>query len=560
MSYLRIRPWAQKLLAASALGLSIWGLGATGVALWQDTVIESTQAEIAEAKLTYSRLQEELQAYQGQVAVIANRFSQSPSTGPDLSADVVDIAALSRNLADALARMSTDLDISEAERQRIIRSRDMLHDRIRELEAALGTAEGTIARLRGETARLNADLAESRAETRALIATRGALRGEVAGLEGGLADARRTIAALESQVAGLSEDLAATRTDRAALAQDRAALARRVAALGTALERAHRHNAEVEARTREITGRLAKARSVSLLAAVDRTAVEALASETTAILSDLREARERRAVVEAAIAAILADLERLAGPPSRADGAPGDPVARARALIAALETLQATQADIVARLGERSRGEIDLVERLMDKAGVDLATLIDPPPDDLGQGGPWIDLDEARGPAARLHLAVAALNRDVARVEALRDLAACVPWVAPVDYYHLTSPFGPRKDPINGRNAMHEGVDLAGWPGLAVRAPSAGEVTFAGSKTGYGKLVEIDHGCGIVTRYGHLRRIEVSRGERVSHRQTIGKLGNTGRSTGPHVHYEILLDGEPVDPAKFMEAGRHVFR
>ena len=107
---------------------------------------------------------------------------------------------------------------------------------------------------------------------------------------------------------------------------------------------------------------------------------------------------------------------------------------------------------------------------------------------------------------------------------------------------------------------MHYGIDLAGVYHSPVRATAPGVVVRVGWNGSYGRVVEIDHGLGLRTRYGHLHRILVKRGQKVGFRRKIGQMGNSGRSTGAHVHYEILVNGKPLDPAKFMEAGEHVLK
>ena len=119
----------------------------------------------------------------------------------------------------------------------------------------------------------------------------------------------------------------------------------------------------------------------------------------------------------------------------------------------------------------------------------------------------------------------------------------------------MSSPFGVRTDPFLGRPAMHTGIDLRGDIGEPAHATAAGKVTIAGWDGGYGNMVEIDHGNGLATRYGHLSEIDVKVGQIVRIGQVIGKIGSTGRSTGPHLHYETRINGEPVDPQKFLRAG-----
>lgn len=144
--------------------------------------------------------------------------------------------------------------------------------------------------------------------------------------------------------------------------------------------------------------------------------------------------------------------------------------------------------------------------------------------------------------------------------KALHSLLACAPLAPPVDYYNLTSPFGNRKDPFTKKPDWHEGVDLGAWPGTRVRATAPGVVTYAGRKGGYGRFVLVDHGCRIETAYGHLKSIDVKKGDIVDYRDTLGRVGSTGRSTGPHVHYEVRIEGKPVDPYQLIEAGRYVFK
>lgn len=140
--------------------------------------------------------------------------------------------------------------------------------------------------------------------------------------------------------------------------------------------------------------------------------------------------------------------------------------------------------------------------------------------------------------------------------EQVAKLMKTLPLTAPLDKYNFESPFGVRHDPFNGRAAMHTGVDLSGPYKTPVMSTAPGTVVFAGYSTGYGKLVEIDHGNGIHTKYGHLNRILVNVGQKIGKHNPIGLLGSSGRSTGPHVHYEVVVNGTPQDPEKFLEAGK----
>ena len=138
------------------------------------------------------------------------------------------------------------------------------------------------------------------------------------------------------------------------------------------------------------------------------------------------------------------------------------------------------------------------------------------------------------------------LNRNV-------QLAA-QPAGPPVTGGYVSSLYGMRIDPFTGDVSMHSGMDFAGSEGEAVEAVAAGVVTWAGDRSGYGNMVEIDHGNGYATRYGHNQAILVHVGEIVKKGQEIALMGSTGRSTGPHVHFEVLYNGVAIDPAKFVKA------
>ncbi len=124
----------------------------------------------------------------------------------------------------------------------------------------------------------------------------------------------------------------------------------------------------------------------------------------------------------------------------------------------------------------------------------------------------------------------------------------------PIERGWISSYFGRRTDPITGKKAFHEGIDFAGKRGSEVVAVAAGVVTWSGKRHGYGNLVEINHGGGLVTRYGHNQKNLVKVGDKVEKGQIIARMGSTGRSTGPHVHFEVLRDGKPVNPIKYVQA------
>lgn len=151
-----------------------------------------------------------------------------------------------------------------------------------------------------------------------------------------------------------------------------------------------------------------------------------------------------------------------------------------------------------------------------------------------------------------------------ARLEEARyyeDMVNSLPLGDPVRVeYRLTSPFGIRTDPFTRRPNWHGGLDIAAYFRAPVTATGPGKVIFAGVKSGYGSVVDIDHGFGFVSRYGHLSSITVKKGDEVALGDTVGLMGSSGRSTGPHLHYEVLFFGKGYDPAEFLKAGKHVHK
>lgn len=134
--------------------------------------------------------------------------------------------------------------------------------------------------------------------------------------------------------------------------------------------------------------------------------------------------------------------------------------------------------------------------------------------------------------------------------------AATIPAGEPIGKGWMSSPYGYRQDPISGKRAWHDGVDFAGRLGSPVLAVAGGVVTFAGERWGYGKLVEVTHGSGYVTRYAHALKISVEEGQVVRRGDQVAEMGSSGRSTGPHVHLEVLKNGESVNPWKYVQAER----
>lgn len=150
------------------------------------------------------------------------------------------------------------------------------------------------------------------------------------------------------------------------------------------------------------------------------------------------------------------------------------------------------------------------------------------------------------------------LGLSLERMEALEDGLASVPSVAPASRGSISSGFGYRRDPFTGHGAMHAGLDFRAGYGAPIYAAAKGRISFVGTKSGYGKTVEIDHGNGLTTRYAHMSAYRARVGQEVPAGSVIGAIGSSGRSTGPHLHFEVRINDRAVNPRPFLEAAPHV--
>src|SRR5213080_2221285 len=170
-------------------------------------------------------------------------------------------------------------------------------------------------------------------------------------------------------------------------------------------------------------------------------------------------------------------------------------------------------------------------------------------------GGPFVPV-KLSADAGAFERQLYRINLTRTQVQRLNATLALVPYRKPViGEVKFTSGFGVRSDPFLGRPAMHTGLDFRAATSDPVRATANGKVVSSGWQGGYGRMVEVDHGNGLATRYGHMSEINVKIGDPVRIGQVVGLVGSTGRSTGPHLHYETRIDGEAVDPQKFLRAG-----
>jgi murein DD-endopeptidase MepM/ murein hydrolase activator NlpD len=223
-------------------------------------------------------------------------------------------------------------------------------------------------------------------------------------------------------------------------------------------------------------------------------------------------------------------------------------------LEARLEGLQAALGERLARVATRAGEEVRRLRGMIRRTGLDLARF--DAPTSAGVGGPLVPVDSRILDGAGFEAGLASVRRALGDGARLRRLAATLPLSRPIrGESSVSSPFGTRLDPFTRGLALHTGLDLKAEYGEPARATAPGRVTAAESAGGYGNMVELDHGHGLTTRFGHLARIAVHPGQRVAVGDVIGFVGSTGRSTGAHLHYETRIDGEPVDPQRFLGAG-----
>ncbi len=223
-------------------------------------------------------------------------------------------------------------------------------------------------------------------------------------------------------------------------------------------------------------------------------------------------------------------------------------IAKAQALLDRMERKQATTLDLIE---ENYQSRAQQIRGMLTALGVQAGKTAKGERI-AGLGGPFVAPREPKNASSfdrqlyRISLARIEYNN-------LTRTLNSIPIRKPLDgEIELMSGFGIRQDPFTGAPAMHTGIDLHGRPGEAVRASADGTVTAAGWSGGFGRVVDIDHGGGLSTRYAHLSAIDVQVGQRIKAGQMVGRLGSTGRSTGPHLHYETRVNGEAVDPHKFL--------
>lgn len=246
--------------------------------------------------------------------------------------------------------------------------------------------------------------------------------------------------------------------------------------------------------------------------------------------------------------------------PAKGRKGKGQPVAvalnlPAPSVIEPFRRLESEQLAFVDKASVATEARLRDTQALLRRLGLDpsrFTSASDLPMNATAMGGPFIPASSDLDPRFR------DLYINWRKLSTLQAAVAAVPAFMPVKSFQYTSGYGFRFDPFNGGSAMHAGVDMAGSHGEPIYASASGVVSKAGVASGYGNLVELSHGKGIDTRYGHLSKILVRPGEYVRQGQLIARMGSTGRSTGTHLHYEIRIDGRAVNPRPFLESSSFV--
>jgi murein DD-endopeptidase MepM/ murein hydrolase activator NlpD len=469
-------------------------------------IVAGKEAEIERHQLAYLDLLTEVSEYHDQFTRITRNLEDNQTY-------LLSLLARGGLDAEELADVEWQLKQSRTERARVALARDELSQRLSEFKAEVDdVVEGKNA-LKSRMARVVETFAPGQSAAAEVAEARDHLRQRVQEMDVELAEVSETNGDLQTTVTELSQQLAQSQKARHDLVKAKTALRRSV-------DRLEQHLGQAQTRQAALDGHIASIED-ALGEAYGRS--EALEGE--------------REVLETQITGLE---QRLVG-------------------------MRETQQAMVNRLSERTLVSIDTFEQTVAMTGLNVNRLLagtqnqDVAED---QGGPFIpgDYVAEEDPIHSLQASIALLDLQIERWEGLQEVVRSLPLTGPLDQFRITSTFGPRKDPVNRRTSSHHGLDLAAPIHTPILSTAPGKVVFAGWKGRYGRVIVIDHGHGIRTRYAHLRKILVKVGQEVSHREKIGLLGSSGRSTGPHVHYEIQVHGRPLDPMKFLKAGKYVFK
>jgi len=226
-----------------------------------------------------------------------------------------------------------------------------------------------------------------------------------------------------------------------------------------------------------------------------------------------------------------------------------------------LKRIEMDQNNTVRAITEKIDNRLTTLQTALSNAGVGeekMLELAGLPSSNKAQGGPFIGIEDGINGAVVDSKSFDQLYTKKSYLEDLELAINFMPIATPPEKHYISSKFGMRRDPITKKWANHKGLDMAGWRNTPINAGGDGIVKKAGRNGAFGLFIEIDHGNGFRSRYGHLSKLKVKKGEKVTENQLIGLMGSTGRSTSTHLHYEIWFNGKPIDPLKVLKAAKDV--
>jgi murein DD-endopeptidase MepM/ murein hydrolase activator NlpD len=543
VKYIKVSRRQQMAAAAIVTGFAGWTLASTAGLVAGGFILSHQTSQRHEADMAYAQLRAQVAASRARLSqmtaalsgqqqrlldLVTGRSSATPPAGngseatmaghdpvhqtlAETAASVATITANNRALGDQLATIESHVSAVDEARDRAAAARDRYAVALQSTASELAMQHQQVASLTDAVTVLRTEVATLNGARRRAATARDYYADSWHEAEGALAAQREQGASLADQVAALHSQIGAMQLAAADDAGTRRALDQRIAALSADLAAATGENGKLSQTIRGMQ------RTVAMIAD-DRSALRSARNELNAQVAFL----EGR-----------------------------------------MTSMQQTQQTIVQNLTDRAHLTVAQIEKTIIMTGLDVDGLLDAAASKVaGEGGPFVPVSRVlRSTEERTMLAsIQKLDGEVGRWEHLQLILHNLPLAAPLDNFTLMSGFGERLDPFTNQRAIHYGLDLKNEIGTPVLATAPGTVIYAGWMRDYGRVVEIDHGLGIHTRYAHLKAFTVTVGQKVEFRQEIGKLGNSGRSTGPHLHYEVQVDGKPHDPMNFMEAGKYVFK
>ena len=542
--YVKITRRQQMAAAAIVTGFAGWTLASTTGLVVGGFILGNQSTQRHDAELAYAQLRSQVAASRARFAELAStlssqqRFlldlvnSRAGATASVADGDGATTAAGADPVQQSLSETAASLSAITSNNQALGQQFAAIESRVGAIDEARDRAAAARDRYAVALQSTTSELALQHEQVATLADAVTMLRTEVAALDG----ARLRAATARDYYADAWRDsqagLAVEQGRSASLADEVAALRAQIASMNVAALEDAGARRELDVRIAELSADLSVAGGEN--ARLNRTITGM--QRTVALIADDR----------SALRAARNDLS-----------------AQVAFLEGRMATMQQTQQTIVQNLTDRAHMTVAQIEKTIIMTGLDIDGLLDAAALKVtGEGGPFIPVSHVlRSSEERIMMAsIQKLDGEVGRWEQLQMVLHRLPLAAPLDTYQLMSGFGVRVDPFTNQRAQHDGLDLKNEVGTPVLATAPGTVIYAGWMRDYGRVVEVDHGLGIHTRYAHLKSITVTVGQKVDFRQELGKLGNSGRSTGPHLHYEVQVNGKPQDPMNFMEAGKYVFK